>query len=108
MGKLLIDKEVLIKDLKLLRRTKVWTDELVSYVNEIIEVCYHATHEGDEQEKEEMCQAAWLHAVSIVEKINLKKNAYAYIQTCVRNFFRSTHKKMAKQITTVDIEDFDI
>lgn len=80
----LINKRILNQEIRVWKRSGEWSQILINYITEILEVCVSSV--GADLEREAALQECWLFVIVVLKKVNTRKNSFAYLQTSVRHY----------------------
>lgn len=89
-----MNKTIIQTEIRVLRKTKVWSSLLQTYFQEIIEAVVSSY--GADLDREESCQELWLFVVKLIPKIKLKGNIGSYTYTCCRNYIGDVREAKMK------------
>jgi hypothetical protein len=91
----LINKKILNYEIKNFKKTRQWSQILIVYLTEIIEVC--VSQVGWDLPRDDAIQSVWVFVMKILPKCNTRKNSYCYLQTSIRHYIYEIRHSIIRQ-----------
>jgi DNA-directed RNA polymerase specialized sigma24 family protein len=97
-----MDKQSITAEIKIYRKTRVWSQLLYNYFNKIVEAV--VSNHAPDLERSDAIQEAWLFIIKLIPKVKLKQNYSAYFYTCLRHYMSDLREQKVKG-KMVSLED---
>lgn len=98
----MLNKKIVVTEIKVYKKTKVWSSVLFCYFNEIIEAVI--SNHGADLDRAEAIQECWLFLIKLIPKIKLKGNIGAYTYTSLRHYVSDIRENKFKH-QMISLED---